>query len=345
MPALDQVSTVPMSFPWDEPPQPGTTCAVAPGIHWVRMPLPFRLNHINLWLIEEGAGCTLVDCGYGLDETRELWRAILAERPPGRVLVTHFHPDHMGNAGWLSETYGAPIWMTESEWLWAHFARHIDPAIEIENRIAFFRAHGLDEARLGGLRARGSWYSQGVPTLPNSYHRLRDGDVIAIGGRDWRVIVGRGHAPEQALLHCPALDVLIAGDQVLPKITPNIAVQHPEPMADPLDLFLRTLDRLAALPAETLVLPSHGLPFRGLHARLDALRQHHDDRLAEVVEACAAPRSTLDIVGVLFPRPDLDIHQIGFAMGEALAHLRHLEAQTKLARETDRDGKIRFRAA
>jgi glyoxylase-like metal-dependent hydrolase (beta-lactamase superfamily II) len=341
MPPLDLATAPPLDFPWAEPPAAGTAREVAPGVSWVRMPLPFRLNHINLWLLADGARPVVVDCGYGLSETRDHWRTILAERPPARVLVTHFHPDHMGNAGWLSETYGAEVATTEAEWLWAHYARHGDPASELDARLAFYRAHGLDEARLDALHNRGNWYPQGVPTLPRHYRRLRDGDIETIGGRRWRVIIGRGHAPEQALLHCAELDVLIAGDQVLPKITPNVAVQHPEPLANPLKQFLDTLDRLHYLPDDTLVLPSHGLPFRGLKARLDAMRAHHDDRLAEVLEACAAPRTTVDIVGVLF-RPDLDIHQLGFALGEALAHLRFLEDAGRLSRTTGADGVIRF---
>ena len=337
----DQAAGSPLEFPWTDPPRPGGLVEVAPGVHWLRMSLPFRLNHINLWLIADGDRHVIVDCGYGLGETRDHWRTILAAHPPARVMVTHFHPDHIGNAGWLAETYGVPVATTESEWLWAHYARHIDPAIEIDSRVAFYRANGLDEERLGQLRHRGNWYPQGVPTLPRSYRRMRDGDVETIGGRAWHVVVCRGHAPEQMLLHCPDLDLLIAGDQVLPKITPNVAVQHPEPMANPLDLFLRSLERLRHLPDATLVLPSHGMPFRGLNARLDQMFAHHDARLADVLEACAAPRSALDIIGVLF-RPDLDIHQLGFAMGEALAHLRFLEAAGKLARATGPDGVIRF---
>jgi glyoxylase-like metal-dependent hydrolase (beta-lactamase superfamily II) len=343
MSPLDDAAS-PLTFPWTEPPLPGATIEVAPGVRWIRMPLPFRLNHINLWLLADGERNVIVDCGYGLGETRDHWRTILAERPPSGVLVTHFHPDHIGNAGWLSEHYGIPVATTEAEWLYAHYARYIDPATELDNRIAFYRAHGLDADRLGQLRNRGNWYPQGVPTLPHHYRRLQDGDVETIGGRRWRVVVARGHAPEQALLHCAELDLLIAGDQVLPKITPNVAVQHPEPMANPLDLFLRGLERLRYLPDATLVLPSHGMPFRGLQARLDQMIMHHEARLAEVLEACAVPCTTLDIVGVLF-RPDLDIHQIGFAMGEALAHLRFLEAQGRLTRAADDSGLIRFRQA
>jgi glyoxylase-like metal-dependent hydrolase (beta-lactamase superfamily II) len=345
MPPLDLHAAPSLDYPWADPPSPGTVREVAPGVSWVRMALPFRLNHINLWRLDDGDDRTVVvDCGYGLSETRDHWRTILADRPPARILVTHFHPDHMGNAGWLSETYGAEVATTESEWLWAHYARYVDPVAELDERLKFYRAHGLDAARLDALRNRGNWYPQGVPTLPRHYRRLRDGDTETIGGRRWRVVVGRGHAPEQAMLHCAELGVLIAGDQVLPKITPNVAVQHPEPMANPLKLFLQTLERLRNMPDDTLVLPSHGMPFRGLKARLDAMTAHHDERLAEVLAACAAPRTTVDIVGVLF-RPDLDIHQLGFALGEALAHLRLLEADGRLARTTDKDGVIRFAQA
>ncbi len=344
MPPQDLAAAPSLDFPWADPPSAGTTLEVAPGVRWVRMPLPFRLNHINLWLLADGARTTVVDCGYGLGETRDHWRTILADQPPTRVLVTHFHPDHMGNAGWLSESYGAEVATTESEWLHAHYARYVDPVTELDERLKFYRAHGLDESRLGALRNRGNWYPQGVPTLPRHYRRLRDGDVETIGGRRWRVVVGRGHAPEQAMLHCAELDVLIAGDQVLPKITPNISVQHPEPLANPLRLFLQTLERLRYLPDDTLVLPSHGLPFRGLKTRLDEMCEHHDDRLADVMTACDQPRTTLDIVGIMF-RPDLDIHQLGFALGEALAHLRLLEADGRLTRTVDREGVVRFKRA
>ncbi|MGH7060811.1 MAG: MBL fold metallo-hydrolase [Stellaceae bacterium] len=341
-------SLTPLRFPVATPPGPGEVLAIAPGVHWLRMPLPFALDHINLWLLEDGPSWTIVDCGYATAETRTLWEQIFTRhldgRPVGRVIVTHYHPDHVGLAGSLTERWQVPLLMTEKEWLHARvMSRESDDFLSL--RRGFARRAGLDQAAGEVFAEHGKGYRRGVPSVPPLYRRLEDGMAVSIGGRQWRVIVGEGHAPELACLYCAETGALISGDQVLPRISPNVSVQAHEPDGDPLARFLRSLDKLrATLPPETLVLPSHNLPFFGLHTRLDELAAHHRARCSEVLAACAVPQSAVDLLPVLFRRP-LDRHQTAFALGEALAHLHYLTAQGALARELDTDGVYRFRAS
>jgi glyoxylase-like metal-dependent hydrolase (beta-lactamase superfamily II) len=310
------------------------------------MPLPFALDHINLWLLEDGDGWTAVDTGIGLDPTRTLWEAVFAGglggRPLGRVVVTHFHPDHMGNAGWLAGRWGVDVWCTQAEWLTAQLAWRERHGPDVEKRLAHYRRHGFGEETIEQFRRRGNHYPHVVPTLPPHYRLLRDGDVLAVGGRRWEVFTVHGHAPEHACLWCPELGVLISGDQVLPKITTNVSVWADQPLANPLRLYLDSFHRFREMPDDTLVLPSHGLPFHGLHPRIHALREHHDARLNQTVEALEAPRRGVDLIPVLFRR-ELDTHQLGFAIGEVLAHVHLLEAEGAVARSTDADGVFRFR--
>jgi glyoxylase-like metal-dependent hydrolase (beta-lactamase superfamily II) len=337
-----------LEYPWTEPPPPGRTLAVAPGIRWLRMPLPFQLDHINLWLLEDGPGWAVVDTGLGLAETRALWdRALASEtgaRPLTRVVVTHFHPDHMGNAAWLGERGSADLWCTQGEWLLAQLAWRARDEQDLEARLAHYRRNGSDETTLARLRRRGNHYPAVVPTLPAAFRRLRDGDSPALGGRAWRVLTGEGHSPEHACLWCPEAGVLLAGDQVLPKITTNISVWPEEPRGNPLRLYLDSLRRFEPIAADTLVLPSHGLPFRGLAPRLRALRDHHEARLGETLDALGEPRSAAEVAPRLFRR-ELDSHQLGFALGETLAHLHFLEAEGRVTRLVGADGVQRFAKA
>ncbi len=284
-----------LRFPVASPPTPGETIAVAPGVQWLRMPLPFALDHINLWLIEDGPGWTIVDAGFAMAETKALWQRIFAERldglPVTRIIVTHYHPDHIGLAQWLCARWRAPLWTTEKEWLHAQvMSRGGDDFVPA--RREFARRAGMDAASSALFAEHGAGYRRGVPAVPASFRRIADGMQIEIGGRDWQVIVGEGHAPELACLYCAEAGVLIAGDQVLPRISPNISVQAHEPDGDPLARYLGSLAKLrAAVPPETLVLPSHNLPFFGLHARIDALAAHHRARCEDILAACATPQS------------------------------------------------------
>jgi glyoxylase-like metal-dependent hydrolase (beta-lactamase superfamily II) len=338
-------SPAPLSFPFSEPPAPGTVREVAPRVFWLRMPLPFALDHINLWLLKDGDGWTGVDCGIALPDTQALWERLFAEviDPSGltRLIVTHYHPDHMGNAGWLVQRFGAPLVMTESEYLTAHTHYEGAGGYDAEAVARLFASNGLDAARVATIGGRGNPYRQRISPPPRRFLRMMDGDQIDIGGRAWRVIVGYGHAPEHAALYCESLGVMISGDMLLPKISTNVSVWPIEPEGDPLRLFLRSIDRFADLPAETLVLPSHGLPFRGARSRVAMLHRHHEDRCSEVLEACIGQKTAADLMPVLFRRP-LDNHQLFFAMGESLAHLHFLWYRERLARSAGADRVYRF---
>src|SRR6267143_84384 len=211
-------------------------------------------------------------------------------------------------------------------------------------RGAHYRRHGCGEEALALLARRGNPYPRLVPTVAPAYRRIRDGDALEIGGRRWEVLTVLGHAPEHACLWCRELGVLISGDQVLPKITTNVSVWPEEPMGNPLRLYLDSLERFRSMAPATLVLPSHGLPSRGLHARLGALRDHHAARLAEALDVLVEPLSAAELVPTLFRR-ELDVHQLGFALGESLAHLRLLESDDRVVRVVGKDGVHRFRKA
>ena len=333
-------------YPYAEPPAPGSTIEVAPGVHWLRMALPFQLDHINLWLLEDGDGWLQVDTGLGNAPTRALWEKIFADKigakPLRRVLVTHYHPDHAGNAAWLCERFDAPLWMTRGEFLTVHAARNSTAGYTTEAQLELFRANGLDDARGAELLLRGGLYRSMVPDFPVSHRRLFEGERVTAGARDWQVMLGYGHAPEHASLYCAALNVLISGDMLLPRISTNVAVRPIDPHSNPLRLFLESIRRYRELPQDVLVLPSHGLPFRGAHARIAQLEAHHAERLAELQAACIeSPRNAAEVLELLFRRK-LDTSQIFFAMGEAIAHLHYLHYDGRLARTVGADGVARF---
>ena len=340
-------------------PAPGAALDVAPGVRWVRMGLPFALDHINLWLLRDHLdgrdGWTVVDCGIANDATRAHWQQVfdtaLEGLPVLRVLVTHMHPDHIGLAHWLTTRWSTPeapcrLWISGTDWNAARMASQRTTGFGGERAAAFFASHGLtDPEALAKVRARSNYYASMVPEVPGEFRRLMHGQVLAIGGRAWRCIAGYGHAPEHISLHCAELDVLISGDMVLPRISTNVSVIDLEPEANPLQLYLDSLQALREVPAHTLVLPSHGRPFVGLHERIGQLGQHHDERLAETLAACrAAPACAAEILKVIFRRP-LDLHQTTFAMGESIAHLHALWFDGRLRREADRSGVLRFAAA
>jgi glyoxylase-like metal-dependent hydrolase (beta-lactamase superfamily II) len=313
------------------------------------MPLPFALDHINLWALADAeGGATLIDCGLGDAATRALWErhfsTTLAGMPIRRIIATHYHPDHFGNAAWLSERFGVGVAMTHSEYLTAHAISGQVGGYTPEAVISLFRRHGMPEGHIEALAKRGNSYRRGVPELPQSFDRMVAGDVEKAGDAAWRIVVGRGHSPEHASLYCAERGILISGDMLLPRISTNVSVSATEPDGNPLRRFLDSLEAFAELPEETLVLPSHGLPFRGIAVRIAQLRAHHDARLGELeaaLEAASAPLCAADLVPVLFRR-ELDIQQRYFAMGEAIAHLNFLWRAGRAERHVVAAGTIRF---
>lgn len=345
-----------LTYPWgDTLPAPGQALTVADGVRWIKMPLPFALDHINVWLLRDEVdgreGWSIVDCGVARDEVKELWEQVFENALDGlpvlRVFVTHMHPDHVGLAHWLCERWDAPLWMSMTDYaiacLWSDPATSQGMAGPNGAAAAeHFARHGLrDPEAQEKIRQRNRYYPDLVPDMPRRFVRLMDGDHVRVGGRNWRVIVGHGHAPEHVSLYCDSLKVLISGDMLLPRISTNVSVFNYEPEGNPLPLYLDSLGAYDSLPEDTLVLPSHGRPFRGMHERVGQQRAHHAERLREVVDACDVPRSAADMVPVLFRR-ELDLHQLTFAMGEALAHLHALYFEGKLERTVDNDGVVRF---
>ena len=375
----------------DQLPASGRAVQVAPDIKWLRMGLPFALDHINLWLLrdeldntsepgEKHQGWTVVDCCISQPASQAQWESVFEHELEGmpilRVIVTHMHPDHIGLAHWLCERWSTPdhvcrLWISATDFNAARVASASTTGFGGEPAAQFFATHGMTDAdSLGKIRDRAGYYPNLVPEVPTSYVRLMDDKSIRIGSGsarcDWRCISGYGHAPEHiALYRAPTtLDarvppdgapelyaaqwsspVLISGDMVLPRISTNVSVYDLEPEADALSLFLESIEKFLPLPADTLVLPSHGKPFRGLHTRIAQLQDHHRDRLAEVMEACAAaPTHASDLLPVMFKRK-LDLHQTTFAMGEALAHLHLLWHGGKLNRSLGQDGVFRFSLA
>lgn len=315
-------------------PPSGGAAEVAPGVLWVRLPLPFALDHVNVWLLEDRDGWTLVDTGHDDEATRSAWDAlepsVLGGRPVRRVISTHHHPDHVGLSGWMQKRWGAELWTTRTEWLYAR-AFSLRPLRETRAATReFYRRSGVSRESIEAIVECCRSYPESV-AVPPSFRRIRDGEELAVNGVRWRVVVGGGHAPEHACLHAPERGLFISGDQVLPHITPNVSIWPAEPEEDPLTEFLRTSETLRDVPPDTVVLPSHGRPFVGLARRCDELAAHHHARLDAVVAACDRPRTAFEVMGVLFDR-DLDPHQTTFAIGEALAHLNHLLATGRVRR-------------
>ncbi len=377
MNALEQQLDYPLG---DALPALGTTLDVAPGVRWLRMALPFQLDHINLWLLRDRIdgvdGWSIVDCGISNDATRAAWETIFANELQGlpvlRLIVTHMHPDHIGLAHWITERWNdgpreCRMWVSATDYQTARLASSSTAGFGGDATARFMASHGLtDPESLARIKGRTNYYANMVPQLPARYRRLQGGDTLQIGGRSWVCHAGYGHAPEHISLYC-AFDeapeapsapdpqggvpgpgaarrpgVLISGDMVLPRISTNVSVHDSEPESNPLVLYLDSIKRMKSLPADTLVLPSHGRPFTGLHTRIDQLVAHHDERFAEVLAACAeAPQHAAGLLMLLFKRK-LDLHQTTFAMGESVAHLHALWHEGRLQRRIDASGVHRF---
>ena len=334
-----------LSYPFGNlAPQPGDLIEVAPGLHWWRLPMSGPLKHVNGVLLDDPAGVTIVDTGWNNDASVAAWRALLDGKRVRQVLCTHFHPDHVGLAGWLCREHDATLVMTRTEWLQLRMLT-ADSRDDIPGEmIAFWRGAGWDQEQIKTASERG-WgnFQRIVSRLPLGFRRIADGDTLTIGGVEWEVVVGSGHSPEHACLLDRERGILIAGDQVLPRISSNVSLGVSEPEGDPLGDWLASIAKLRTLPADLLVLPGHGDPFTGLHVRLDQLDAEHAERLDAVADFLSEPRRAVDCFAKLFRRP-IGPDVIGMATGEALAHLRRLEVTGRAVREVH-DGVWWFRAA
>jgi glyoxylase-like metal-dependent hydrolase (beta-lactamase superfamily II) len=332
-----------LTFTHPAPPDPGQTIEVAPGILWARMALPFLLDHVNIYFVDDGAGWALIDTGLGDKATRAAWQplldSVLADRPLTRIIATHFHPDHVGAAGFLLERFDVPLYMSATEYLQS-LNLHLDPgALEAEHYRRFYLDHGLGADATQRVVTSGHAYLRLMSGLSPTYHRIVAGDVLRIGGRDFDVLTGGGHSPEQVMLVSRADRLFFSADQVLAKISPNISVSPVDPEGDPLGQYLRSLEALSGgVAGDVLVLPGHNLPFYGLHTRSGGLIAHHESRCERIVRACRTePLSAAELVPFVFTR-QLDPHQMGFAFGEVLAHVNYLLRRGTLKRVPTADG-------
>lgn len=335
-----------LTYPHSEVPAPGAVIQVAPGVHWLRMPLPMALDHINLYLLEDSDGWWIIDTGMALGDTEKLWQQIfdevLGDKPVKAVLCTHMHPDHCGVAGWLCDTWKVPLYMTMGEYLSARSFSKMTVDDLSWTTEQYYRGAGMDADYLENMKKNFGGFGSVVKPLPGAYRRLEDSDYLTIGGVRWRVMVGSGHSPEHACLYSAALNVLISGDQVIPRITSNVSVSPMEPEANPLRQWLASHQHfLEELPADALVLPAHNTPFYGLHERLRFLVQHHEDHLLALEDACREPSSAKELLPVLFKR-ELDASTIGMALGECVAHLNYLTRRGQLRRDIDNTGCYRY---
>ncbi|MEO0822227.1 MAG: MBL fold metallo-hydrolase [Pseudomonadota bacterium] len=320
----------PITHPFAEPPAPGEALEVAEGILWARLPLPMKLDHVNIFALEEPEGWTLVDTGLDWKAGRLALEALLAGplggRPVLRVVLTHHHPDHIGRAGPLAEE-GAEILATRTGWLLGRMLQ-LDPQDRpTPEQIAFRRRAGVSGAALAAYAAERPFnFADCVAPIPLGFTALEEGMWLAAGGRRWQVRLGDGHAPDHATFWSEDGGLVLAGDQILPGISPNIGVYPTEPKADPLSGWLASCARFrpAAAEHDPLILCGHQLPFHGSARRLDHLIENHAHALDRLRRALAEePRPAVALFGVLFHR-EIAESQFGLALAETIAHLNHL---------------------
>lgn len=335
-----------MEYLYDKQVEPGEFIEIAEGVLWLTMPLPFDLDHINLYLLKGEGGWVVLDTGIGTSTTKSLWLRIFEQlnAPIVGVIVTHLHPDHVGLAGWIADTYNVPFYMTQTEYFTARAFSAGRNGATNERDILYYQRAGLDDALIEKLTAGdGNGYSSVVSPLPISYTRLKDGMTLSLGKDEWKVIIGRGHSPEHACLFNERKNILISGDHILPIITPNIGAYSTEPDANTLDDYLSTLPQFKLLPKDVTVLPAHKLPFVGLHERVDTLIGHHHEHLKALLEACEHPQTVVALLPVMFKRK-LSSRNMVFAVAECLSHLNYLYNKGMLSRDVNDKGHYEFTA-
>ena len=328
-------------YPWETPPAEGEAIEVAPGVLWLRLPLPMALDHVNVYALDEGDSWTIVDTGFSSKRGRAIWDKLLAGplggKPVSRVIVTHHHPDHVGLAGWFQSEHGAELWTTRTAWLFSRMLQLDEQAIPTQETMDFYRSAGMDpEIFAQRAQERPFNFADVVYPMPLGFHRLKEGDVIEIGGRSWDVRMGNGHSPEHATFWSRDDNLVLSGDQILPSISSNIGVYATEPGADPVGDWLEACERLKAFAREDhLVLGGHKLPFTGLPTRMRQLIDNHHGALDRLLAYIDTPKAAGDCFAPLFKRA-IGPSEYGLALVEAIAHLSHLY-QTGQASRTKRD--------
>lgn len=339
-----------LRYPWPEAPEHGTAVEVAEGVLWFRLPLPMKLDHVNIYALDDGDSWTVIDTGFDTGNTRRLWQEMMAGpmggKPVGRVIVTHHHPDHIGLAGWFQAEFGAELVTTRTAWLMARMLVLDEQATPLPETLAFYRSAGMDPELYEKRAAERPFnFADIVAPMPLGYTRIQQGQTIRIGGRTWDIHMGNGHAPEHATFWSRDDNLVLSGDQILSSISPNVGVHATEPMADPIGEWLEACERLEPLArADHLVLGGHKLPFTGLPTRMRQLIDNHHGALKRLLAYIDTPKSATECFALLFKRK-IGEGEYGLAMVEAFAHLSHLH-QTGLATRTLReDGALVFQQA
>ena len=338
-----------ISYEFDETPDIGQTMSVADGIQWLRMPLPFSLGHINLWLLEDADGWAVVDTGICTNDSKDVWQQTMAnvmgDKPIMHVVVTHLHPDHVGCAGWLTDEFDIDLWMTRDEYLLCRVLVADTGRAAPDEGVGFYHAAGFPPESLHKYQEMFGLFGKYVAAMPESYKRLVDGELLSFAGNTWEVLVGRGHSPEHACFFDTERNLFIAGDQLLPTISSNVSVYPTEPGANPLRDWIASLRKMKSrLPEDVLVFPAHGKPFRGAHKRLDALIKEHVDGLSALLDFCAEPRRVVDVFPALF-KSKITGSNLIMATGESISHLNYLIDDGNLVAEADADGVTWYRQA
>ncbi|SFR14971.1 MBL fold metallo-hydrolase [Poseidonocella sedimentorum] len=339
----------PIGYPFATPPEPGEVVEIAPGVLWTRLPLPKPLEHVNVYILEDEDGWTVVDTGLDTRLGREIWGRLLAGplagRPVARVLATHHHLDHLGLAGWFQKEHGAELLATRTCWLMARMLTLDVQERPTEETLAFWRGAGMDpETYARRLTERPLNFSDAVHPMPLGFRRLKDGDRLRLAGRDWAIRTGDGHSPEHATLWSRDDALVITGDQVLPSISSNLGVYATEPDADPVGDWLASCERLRQFArGDQIGLCGHGRPFTGLPVRFRQLIDNHHSALERLLAALDEPKTAADCFPVLFKRP-IGTGEYGLALVEAVGHMNHLHATGRVTRTRRADGAWLFRA-
>ncbi len=332
-------------YPFESPPKEGEAIEVADGILWMRLPLPMALDHVNVYALEDDDGWTIVDTGFGSRRTKAIWRKLLdgplAGKPVTRVLVTHHHPDHVGLAGWFVTEHGAELLMSRTAWLTARMLTLDAQDVPAPETIAFWQSAGMAPEILEARRTERPFnFADSVAPMPLGYTRVQSETRLELGGRGWLVLEGHGHAPEHLTLWSEDSSVVLAGDQIIPSISPNIGVYATEPEADPVAEWLASCERFLIYAQERqLVLPGHKLPFYGSEPRLQQLIENHHGALRRLEAFLAEPHTAGESFSTIFKR-DISGGEYGLALVEAMAHCVHLWHAGRVTRTRRDDGAL-----